>query len=728
MAITLEKLKKAEINKMSFDDIFLSDKYKSDLEGIMKAACLRVNYRKPVKLKVFSDEQDEDIAYTDGNTIYINFGTNFATRLKEKPVLFHIFNVGLLAHELGHIFWTDFDDGEKYMKSLKKGNIYPSVPVHPNAQKFTDALSNKYNNKILCELCHAIDNILEDIYVNALQRQMLGGLYAQGINLGNTMIAENAYSIEVQKEKHMYDSSIIINCLLTGLKCNAVYYGRYESEYSDVVERIDKIARDYIFKKTHTERVVGINLIICEMWDYIADMLTNIKQKATPPQNKNSTQNSGSNDDEADCSSSVDGADCSSSADGADGLSSAEIDEAAFEEGIKEAIDQLQGKTTESKNQTTSNIAEQQTVDDGSSDLELNALLSKDLSTDKNGNKSIKPSSVSQAIEAEGNGSIIVDENYVPSGKAEACRTLSELVDEISTERAIEKNNTEIINGLLHTVEDIDLGPIHKNVNINIFRISTVPESYKYIYQQLLKEIKPIVDNLVKVIVRTIKEENLAGERRGRYYGKMLDNSRLYRPDLKVFKDRKNPKKEIDCVFYFLVDESGSMSGRKIEYSRLVSILFAEACERLGIPLEITGHTTMASGIALYNYRNFISVDKNDKYRLVDMSARSCNRDGAAIIYCCERLLKRPEKKKVFCIVSDGSPNDTGYSGMVAKSDLKHIKNKYSKEGITFVAAAIDEDKEYIKEIYGKNFLNISHLEDMPQTFGKILKNTVLDD
>lgn len=726
MAMTLEKLKRAEINEMSFEDIFLSEKYKSDLVGIMKAACLRVYYRKPINLKVYSDEQDDDIAYTDGNTIYINFGTDFAKRLKEKPVLFHIFNVGLLAHELGHIFWTDFDDGEKYMNSLEKGTIYPSIPVHPNAQKFIDALSNKYNRRILCELCHAIDNILEDIYVNALQRQMLGGLYAQGINLGNTMIAENAYSIEAQKEKQMYDSSIIINCLLTELKCNVVYYGQYESEYSDIVDKITVIAREYVFRKTHKERVVGINLIICELWDYIDEMLINIKDQATKPQNKLSIKNDSSDDDKSEASSNE--KTDKSPAEITSESSTEKIDEDALEDSIKEAIDQLQGKTKESKNQTTSNIADQQSVDDGSSNLELNSLISKDLSNDLSCNKGKKSTNVSQAIEAEGNGSVTMDQNYVPSGKAEACKTLCELVDKLSTDRAIEKNNSQVVNGLLKTVEDIDLGPIHSNVDIRIFRSSTIPETYKSKYQLLLKEIKPIVDNLEKVIVRTIKEENLAGERRGRYYGKMLDNSKLYRPDLKVFKDRKNPKKEIDSVFYFLVDESGSMSGNNIEYSRLVSILFAEACERLGIPLEITGHTTLSSGVALYNYKNFDSVDKNDKYRLIDMSARNCNRDGAAIIYCCERLLKRPEKKKFFCIISDGCPNDFGYSGMEAKSDLKHIKNKYSKEGITFVAAAIDEDKEYIKEIYGKNFLNISHLENMPPTFGKILKNTVLDD
>ena len=45
---------------------------------------------------------------------------------------------------------------------------------------------------------------------------------------------------------------------------------------------------------------------------------------------------------------------------------------------------------------------------------------------------------------------------------------------------------------------------------------------------------------------------------------------------------------------------------------------------------------------------------------------------------------------------------------------------------MTFIAAAIDADKEYIHEIYGRNFLGISHLEAMPAVFGKILQKEIM--
>ena len=823
MAITLNQLKKEEVKKMSFEDIFLTPEYKNDLIGLMNTACLRVGLKKAVRLVIKNMPEDGDIAYTDGDTIYINLGAKFASRLKEKPYLFHTYVVGLLAHELGHIFWTEFEDGMTYMESIQKGIIYPSIPQHPNSQKYQDALSNGFNRQIFQQICHTVDNILEDIYVNALQKEMLGGLYSYGINLGNIMITEEMLSIEQQKEAGYYDFNIIMNCLLTRLKSGSVIYGHYDVEYKDAVEKIEDIANKYIFKPTHKERVEGINLIICELWDYIEDMIDDIKQNASnnngengeggeggsdstsnngssgsnnsgsTKNNDNSGQNSGNADeqdnngsggvsggsssDESDNgdngkgdkegqqgasnganSQKEDGDNSSSSgssksgeseekSNGTDGdknrdtngdssddngksnsssnKNEGEIDNDLLNEILKKVIDQLQGQTQESQNQQDSNIAGHQKVIPANTpnlDDSLKESLNKKVETGR------FPISTGEAIAAEGAGSTTYEK--LSPAEIEARSQLQNLLDNLSEERAIQKNSEFVSQEMAQEVKDIDFGDIHAGINKKIYRVAGNSSDAKRAYEFIKKQVLPISNKLEKVILRTIKEENLTGERRGRYYGKLLDTSRLYRPDIRVFKDRKQPKKEIDTAFYLLVDISGSMCGNKISTARLVSVLFAETCEKLGIPLEITGHTTTPGGrgIGLYSFICYNSLNKNDKYSLVFMEDKYANRDGAAIIYGCERLLKRPEQKKVFCIISDGQPADYGYSGETAKSDMKHIKNKYTKDGIVFCAAAIDSDKEFIKEIFGKNFLNISHLESLPQTFGKILQNAVLND
>ena len=710
---TLEALKQAEIRKMSFEDVFLSPQYKADLQGLVQTACRRVGYKGNVVLHTFFDEGKDDVAFTDGTHIYVNLGTSLAKRLRNKLVLFHIFIVGLIAHELGHIYWTDFEDNTRYMTALGKGQFYPFEPKHANAKQFADALAKEEYRPMLCRLCHQIDNVMEDIYVNALQRQMLGGLYAQGINLGNQMIAEDAVSINEQKKERYPDFIIAINCLLTLLKANAVYYGKYEAEFKPRVQANYRIARQHIFRLSHMERCDGINLMMCELWDYVEQMLSDLQKQAQQASQSGSGQQ-GNNDPNGQ-----------------------PLDEETLKTVLNEALKQIQGQTAEAKNGQTSKIAGSQQIKDAQTgekrkteiqeqaqDGQLSPTLSQML--EQPAVEFEADLSAGQATAAEGTGQTIYNRDYVPSGAAQAVRTLSEIIGEIAGDRVVSANNAAVSASLQRDISDIDWGPIHKSVNKEINRLSVVPSDYRAKYALLSRQVQPIVEKLVKTIKRTLKEENLTGERRGRFYGKKLDAMRLHRTDLRVWKDTKAPKKEINLAISIMLDESGSMSGAKTEMTRLTAILFAEACEKLGIPLEISGHSTSGIFVELYNYKNFDSIDRNDKYRLVDISARGCNRDGAAVIYGCERLIKRRENKKIFIIISDGRPNHENYGGDAAKSDLKHIRNLFTRKGVTFIAAAIDSDKEYIHEIYGRNYLGISNLEAMPTVFGKILHKEII--
>lgn len=86
----------------------------------------------------------------------------------------------------------------------------------------------------------------------------------------------------------------------------------------------------------------------------------------------------------------------------------------------------------------------------------------------------------------------------------------------------------------------------------------------------------------------------------------------------------------INLAVGLLIDESGSMGGSdRITKARATAIVVQDFCEKLGIPIEIMGHTASCCHVELFSYASFDSVDRKDRYRLMDMSARSCNRDGA---------------------------------------------------------------------------------------------------
>ena len=122
----------------------------------------------------------------------------------------------------------------------------------------------------------------------------------------------------------------------------------------------------------------------------------------------------------------------------------------------------------------------------------------------------------------------------------------------------------------------------------------------------------------------------------------------------------------------------------------------------------------------IFAYADFDSADGNDALRMMDMRARDTNRDGAALLFAGERLLKR-EEDKILILISDGTPNAEDYRGETAKKDLQEIKRNLTKRGVTLFAAAIGDDREQIEDIYQDGFLNISDLNAMPAKLAKLL-------
>ena len=124
----------------------------------------------------------------------------------------------------------------------------------------------------------------------------------------------------------------------------------------------------------------------------------------------------------------------------------------------------------------------------------------------------------------------------------------------------------------------------------------------------------------------------------------------------------------------------------------------------------------------LYSYVEFDTFDGDDKYRLMNVSSRGGNRDGAALRFVAERLVQRPEPQKLLMLISDGQPADYGYSGTAAEEDLRGIKREYQRQGVLFVAAAIGDDKQNIERIYSESFLDITDLTQLPVKLTNVVK------
>ena len=138
-----------------------------------------------------------------------------------------------------------------------------------------------------------------------------------------------------------------------------------------------------------------------------------------------------------------------------------------------------------------------------------------------------------------------------------------------------------------------------------------------------------------------------------------------------------------DTVVTLLIDNSGSMRGRPISIAAISADILARTLERCGVKVEILGFTTRAwkGGQSrekwLAGGKNAQPGRLNDLrhilYKQADEPMRRArkslglmmregllkeNIDGEALIWAHNRLLARPEDRRILMVISDGAPVD----------------------------------------------------------------------
>ncbi len=138
-----------------------------------------------------------------------------------------------------------------------------------------------------------------------------------------------------------------------------------------------------------------------------------------------------------------------------------------------------------------------------------------------------------------------------------------------------------------------------------------------------------------------------------------------------------------DTVVSLLIDNSCSMRGRPIAIAAISAEILARTLERCGVKVEILGFTTRAwkggqsreawlkAGRPAHPGR--LNDLRHIIYKAADVPFRRARRalglmlregllkeniDGEAIFWAHERLLKRPEQRRILIVISDGAPVD----------------------------------------------------------------------
>lgn len=667
-----------EKSKLTDEQLFASPQFAAYLTDIAEGTTGR--YRRKSSVHTYWDALPHaDIAHTDNRTITVNAG-NYLTRSFPTRSLKADSLLGIVGHECGHILFSDFTMLETYHQALSGGRFYPQEPEDLSAKQarslreIGEFLEEKDEAVInaLSSIAHSLVNMMEDVYIEGRMCDAFPGGLKTGILLNNLRFAEEMDSVTEEIDHQHHEVFIVANLLIQYAKTGDINnLGGYKGPYLDTVYECIPYIDDAAYDDDARVRFDAANKMLLLLWPYMESYIKQVREDIQNHTNKAETE-----------------------------LGEQLAGGAPLPGGLGKPVSGKKGKhdpgSDEDERTQLQQVLE---YEDGRIELEK---------TDE--------------IGEDGDGGTSRTSDYAGSGYvSQAAEDMERIMTQLAEDAAYASYEQELSEELQAESDKIRYGNAHKGVHVNVNRMGYVDPVYMAAYQKVAPPLLLISKRLQKQVSQILKDYKEGGKLDNLPMGKRINVRNAVRNDGRLFYKLKLPNDRTDIAVAILNDESGSMSSsNRITYARSASIILHDFCKGLDIPVAIYGHTEF-DDVELYAYAEFDSIDNKDQYRLMDMSARSGNRDGAALRYVAERLMTRPEAIKLLIVISDGQPAADNYYGTEAEADLRGIKKEYSSKGIQMFAAAIGSDKPNIQRIYGDGFLDITNLEKLPVNLGRLI-------
>jgi len=265
----------------------------------------------------------------------------------------------------------------------------------------------------------------------------------------------------------------------------------------------------------------------------------------------------------------------------------------------------------------------------------------------------------------------------------------------------------------------------------------TVPDTDKPVSSQEMADICTFVENkraydLVDDLPPVVKARGKALRRKNEKYFRSLsrptvryldsgsvDPSRLFGlafGDTEVFR-KKGIDKVFDGCVYVLMDNSGSMCGEKRTEASKACAVIEEGFKGL-IPMKIVAFDEWGT-ISHELIKGWNEVQRKNCSWNFCLHGRTGygNEDDKDILIAQRELLKRPERRKLLIVLSDGAPSDVRATRRAIEETRKKGIDVF---GIYFERGAVGPDADTFKHMYQKDFVCCS-LEEVDENLSRLL-------
>ena len=725
--------------------------------------------RKKIAVTANYDKKDNAVAYaTSESNIYVNFGNSYLDKnpkgKKNTTEKKWLLGKGLVLHEIGHLLFFNYNDMANFQKAITADQWKWQRPIKAGVSpdfnenlKEVEAYLNisVHNRKQFMTAFHDFNNIMEDGYnEEKLMKSFKGDFVASLYELRDFQYEEFP-TIERVMEDGRSNFSIWQLMMLSYAKFglikvqdNSTFTEPLVKKFCEFLPSITScVTEDNSYARLDKSLTLYIDMwgivkeelanITDEAYDKMVKSLENLANSMGAANQRGQAMNISQNSDSEDSSENSLNrkitqllvAKQNTNSDTTEGTSASSTSEQGSEQdGKAKAADSSSGNESESDNSdategtSASSTSEQGSEQDGKAkasdsssgnesknDLSDNVAdydsLLKTLSKELKEVKAGKEEDMQKAEQKAEQDILATKQNVAQDRVTEQAR------------REARQNDEQIINNAIMD------GP-HARVTYRLHDYS--PASYKdayitmnntysleYIGKKMANKVKPIFEKKIKGAVY-----------HGQHCGSRISIPHYQKDSSKPFDRIKKPEKiSLSCTV--IIDQSGSMYGYKLESALRAAAIIKTFCNELEIPTMVFGHSSSYPTMDIYRFCEF-DGSENEIYTLAAGDAHCGTRDGAALLYAVNKLKQRREEKKIIFIISDGSPCDYGYSGATAYADIQGIIKSASAYGISFFAAAIDEDKESIAKIYGEDrFVDISNLDDLPSKMAYVLKRAL---